>query len=240
MSTTSSLVRGRLSLASRLRTLAAGMALCAVFGWIGCASGPPPSPTELGWQAVAARDWVGARTHFDAALRENSADGAAWHGRAAAQLGARDPEGALSSLGRLAKVDPERFRGEAAQTHGDVLAAATRARLDRDDPAAALQAVRALARLEPARRGLAGLLGETVVAAGDRLRMDGRRDEALALFEEATRVLPGRLDGWVGAAEILLEQREGKRAIRLLEAARQSHPTARQIRSLTLQALRFR
>lgn len=214
--------------------------LCLVLGWSGCASGPPPTATELGWRAIAARDWASARTHFEAALREDGADGRAWHGRAAAQLGARDPEGALTSLGRLARVDPDRFRGEAAETHGDVLAAATRLRLDRRQRTEALQAARALARLEPARRGLAGLLGEALVAEGDRLRMEGRREDALALFEEATRVLPGRLEGWVGAAEILLELRQGKRAIRLLEAARRTHPTAGQIRSLTLQALQVR
>ena len=240
MSQSSSVVRALAPHLAPARALVAIVVLSSMVGWIGCASGPPPSPTELGWQAVAARDWIAARTHFEAALRADAANGSAWHGRAEALLGARDAEGALKSLGRLAKVDPDRFRGEAAETHGNVLAASTRSRLDRDQPAAALQAARALARLEPRRRGLSGLLGDALVAAGDALRLEGRRDDALALLEEATRVLPGRLEGWIGAAEILLEKRDGKRAIRLLESARRTHPTAGQIRSLTLQAMQFR
>jgi len=206
----------------------------------GCASGPPPTPTELGLAALEAGDWRLAKTHFAAALEANESNGVAWHGQARAQLAGRDPEAALASLGRLSKVEPTRFRDAALPTYQEALDRAARHRLDRDQSEAALQAVRALAKLEPARRGLPRLLGQTLLAEANRLRLRGRRDAAFALLKEACSVTPGTLEVWVGAAEILLEKRQGKKAIRLLEQARKQHPTAGSIRTLTLQAMRVR
>ena len=206
----------------------------------GCASGPPPTPTELGLSALEGGDWRAAKTHFATALEADASDGVAWHGQARAQLAGRDPEAALASLGRLSKVEPARFRDAALPTYRDALEGAARHRLDRDQSEAALQAVRALAKLEPARRGLPRLLGQALLAEANRLRLRGRRDEAFALFKEACHVTPGTLEVWVGAAEILLEKRQGKKAIRLLEQARKQHPTAGSIRTLTLQAMRVR
>ena len=68
----------------------------------------------------------------------------------------------------------------------------------------------------------------------------GEAKPALALYREACEVTPGNLEAWVGAAEILLEKKKRKEAIRLLEAARANHPTAGAIRTLSLQAMRIR
>ena len=207
---------------------------------LGCASGPPPTAVELAEQALAAGDWRTAQTHFDAALALDAQNGRAVHGQARAALLGRDAETALAQLSRLAKLDPARFRAEARETYADALDGAVRARLERGQAEPALLAARALAQLEPRRSGLPRLLGLSLLAEADRRRLQGDRPGALALYREACEVTPGALEAWVGAAEILLETRRGKQAIRLLEAARKAHPTAGSIRTLTLQALRMR
>lgn len=207
---------------------------------VACASGPPPSATELGWRALEAGDWRTARAHFATALEADAADGRAWHGRARAELAGRDPEAALRSLGALSKRDADRFARAARPTYAAVLEAVVPVRLDRKQSEAALQAARALAQLEPARAGLAQVLGRALLAQADHRRLRGHVGDALALYREACQVVPERLEAWVGAAEILLERRQGKQAIRLLERARRLHPTAGQIRTLTLQAMRVR
>jgi len=206
----------------------------------GCASGPPPSPVELGETALESGDWRAAKTHFADALRIDSRSGRAWLGQARAQLAGRDPEGALRSLTSLSKVDRRLFSEAARSTYADALEAATEGRLARDQSEAALAAVRALSKLEPDRRGLNRLLGRSLIAEGDRLRWRGDPKSALALYSEACRVVPQTLGAWVGAAEILLEFKRGKEAMQLLEAARKTHPTAGQIRTLTIQALSLR
>lgn len=222
------------------RSLGTALIWLAMTLAFGCASGPPPTPVELGELALAEGDWRGAKTHFDAALALDAQSGRAWHGQARAALLGRDAEAALGSLSQLAKVDPERFRGEARETYGDALDGAVSARLARDQTEAALTAARALARLEPRRNGLPRLLGRSLMAEADRQRWEGDRKGALALYREACEITPQALEAWVGAAEILLETRKGKQAIRLLEQARKAHPTAGSIRTLTLQALRMR
>lgn len=206
----------------------------------GCAGGPPPTAVELGEAALERGDWRAARTHFAEALQVDPGQGRAWQGQARAQLLGQDPEAALRSLASLARVDPERFSGSSRSTYADALAAATTLRLARKQSEAAMISVRALAKLEPDRRGLDRLLGRALVAEGLRRRLVGDRDTALVLYSEACQVLPQSLDAWEGAAEILLESRKGKDAVRLLEAARKVHPTAGSIRSLTLQALKYR
>ena len=206
----------------------------------GCASGPPPTPTEQGWAALEAGDWRTAKTHFAEALRRDDRNARAWHGQAAAQLAGRDGEGALRSLGSLSKVDPARFSAEAQETYAGALERATAQRLDRKQTGPALAAARALAALDPDRRGLTRLLGRALMAEADHKRLRGRPDEALALYEEAAQRVPAELDAWVGAVEILLEKKKGKKAMRLLEAARRSHPTAGVIRTLARQAMRYR
>ena len=147
-----------------IRPMLGLLALCLVLSWIpGCASGPPPTPTELGEEALAQGDWRSAKGHFGEALRLDDRDGRAWLGLARAQLAGRDPEATLRSLSKLAKVDPERFRGEAREFYADSLDAVVRERLERDQFEAALQAVRVLAKLEPNRRGLPRLLGLSLV-----------------------------------------------------------------------------
>lgn len=215
-----------------------GILCCA---WLqACASGPPPTATELGWSALDTGDWRSAKTHFAAALDADPADGRAWHGQARAQLEGRDPEAALLSLTRLGKVDPGGFRGIASGTYSDTLYAAVARRLDRHQSEAALAAARALVQIDAGRSGSDRLLGQALLAEATRKRLGGERDAAYALYSEACQVTPGTLDAWVGAAEILLEKREGRKAIRLLEAARKTHPTAGAIRTLTLQAMRVR
>ena len=206
----------------------------------GCATGPPPTPTQLGLAALETGDWRAAKTQFAIALRADAKNGEAWLGQARAQLMGRDPEAALRSLSSLAKVDRRRFQTQARETYADALEDASRQRLTRKQPEAALAAVRALAQLEPERPGLGGLLGPALIAEADRRRMVGDRPAALDLLREACGVVPHRLEAWVGAAEILLETRQGNEAIRLLEAARVYHPTAGSIRMLTLQALNLR
>jgi tetratricopeptide (TPR) repeat protein len=207
---------------------------------LGCASGPPPTPVELGEAALERGDWRAAKTHFAEALRLDAEQGRAWHGQARAQLRGRDPEGALRSLSSLARADAETFSGEARSTYTDSLEAVTRLRLDREQSEAAMVAVRALVDLDPERRGLARLLGSALVREAERRRLLGDRDSALALYREACRVVPQTLEAWVGAVEILLEAKKGREAVRLLEAARKVHPTAGAIRSLSLQALQLR
>jgi len=206
----------------------------------GCASGPPPTPIELAEQALIEEDWRTAQSQFAIALRADPGSGRAWLGQARAQLGGRDPEAALTSLGQLARVDRARFLGDAQQTYADALEGATRQRLAGKQVAAAYLAARALAKVDPERRGLHRLLGKAILAEADRLRLLGDPQSALPLFQEATRVVPESLEAWVGAAEIMIESRQGKDAVRLLEAARQYHPTAGEIRMLTIHALSAR
>lgn len=219
---------------------AAALLLVLLLALAGCASGPPPTLGEQGWAALEAGDWRTAKTRFAEALRANDHDAAAWHGQAAAQLAGRDAEGALRSLGSLAKVDPERFRGAGRETYAAALERAVAQRIDRKQSGPALAAARALAALEPDRSGLERLLGRALMAEADHKRLRGKPAEALALYEEAARRMPAELDAWVGAAEILLERKKGREAMRLLEAARRSHPTAGVIRTLARQAMRYR
>ncbi|GEM_PF-3562648 len=216
--------------------------LCLVLGAFvaGCASGPPPTLTELGWTALETGDWRAAKQHFGEALRVDSRNASAWHGQAEAQLSGRDPEAALRSLGSLSKVDSARFQGEARPTYANALEAATKQRLEHAQPEAALAAVRALAKLDPDRRGLSRLLGAALLAEADHKRLRGHPKAALGLYKEACRVAPAELEAWVGAVEILLERKKGREAMRLLEAARKSHPTAGIIRTLARQAMKYR
>jgi tetratricopeptide (TPR) repeat protein len=206
----------------------------------GCASGPPLTPVEKGEAALASGDWRLAKTHFAEALRADARSGRAWLGQARAQGVGRDPEGALRSLSSLSKVDRDLFVGAGRSTYADALEAATRHRLDREQSEAAVVAVRALAKFEPDRRGLNPLLGRALVEEAARRRWLGDRENALALYREACEVTPYTLEAWLGAAEILIEFNRGKQAMRLLEVARKAHPTAGQIRTLTIQALSIR
>jgi tetratricopeptide (TPR) repeat protein len=206
----------------------------------GCTSGPPPTPIELGEAALSQGDWRLAKVHFAEALRTDTRMGRAWLGTARTQLMARDAEGALRSLASLSKVDRALFLGEARVSYGDALEGAARHRLDRKKSESGLAAVRALSKLDPGRRGLSSLLGRALIAEAERRSWQGDRARALALYREACTVVPGTLDAWVGAAEILLEMRRGKEAIKLLALARKHHPTAGSIRTLTIQALSFR
>ena len=206
----------------------------------GCASGPPPPPTDLGWRALETGDWRTAKAHFAEALRVDAHDAHAWHGQASAQLAGRDAEAALRSLGSLSKIDPTRFAGEARETYGDALHQAVTQRIARKQTGPALAAARALAQLEPDRPGLARLLGRALMAEANQKRLRGKPEEALALYREAAERVPADLDAWVGAVEILLERKQGKAAMQLLEAARRSHPTAGVIRTLARQAMRYR
>jgi tetratricopeptide (TPR) repeat protein len=233
----------RWPLDSHARLTRCGAALVGgvlVFWLQACASGPPPTPTALGEAALAEGDWRSARRHFGEALKLDSHNGRAWVGQARAQLAGREPEAALQSFSRLARVDGDRFRGEALPDYADALEAAAQTRLASRKSEAALVAVRALAQLEPDRRGLDRLLGRALVAEAERRRLLGERGPALSLYREACRVAPQELDAWVAAVEILLEQRKRKQAMQLLEAARKAHPTAGSIRTLTLQAMKIR
>ncbi|MEM9174703.1 MAG: tetratricopeptide repeat protein [Myxococcota bacterium] len=217
-------------------------ACVAAFGLVlaGCASGPPPTPTDQGWTALEAGDWRSAKTHFAEALRVDDRDARAWHGQAAAQLSGRDAAAALRSLGSLSKVDSARFAGAARETYAEALELAVSQRIARKQAAPALAAARALASLDPNRRGLGPLLGRALMAAAHHERLRGRTDAALALYKEAAERVPADLDAWVGAVEILLERKRGREAMALLEAARRSHPTAAVIRTLARQAIRYR
>jgi tetratricopeptide (TPR) repeat protein len=206
----------------------------------GCASGPPPSALERGEAALEQGDWRAAQTHFAQALRLDPQLARAWLGQARAQLAGRDPEAALSSLGRLSQVDPALFSGEAAVIYVEALEAATQVRLQRHQAQAALVSARTLVKLAPERRGSDRLLGQALLAEAERRRLLGENGPALALYREACAVAPHSLEAWVGAAELLLEAGKGKETVKLLEAARKLHPTAGSIRSLTLQALKVR
>ena len=206
----------------------------------GCASGPPPTDIELGEQALARGDWRQARTHFSIALKKDPRAGRAWLGQARAQIDGRDPESALRSLSSLAKVDRERFSGEGRPVYANALHEATVARLSQGQSQAALVTARALAKLEPERRGLDRVLGEAILAEASRFRLRGNREAAFALYQEAAQVVPQRLEGWLGAAEILIESNRGRVAVRLLQAAREYHPTSGEIRMLSIQAVSAR
>ena len=202
-----------------------------------CVSGPPPTAVERGESALAEGDWRSAKMHFAEALRADPRLGRAWFGQARSQLAGGDPEGTLRSLSSLSKVDRALFVGEARATYADGLDAATRQRLGREQSEAALVAVRALAKLEPDRRGLDSLLGRALVSEAARRRWLGEPKGALSLYREACQIAPNTLDAWLGAAEILIEFKQGREAMQLLEIARKNHPTAGQIRTLSIQAL---
>lgn len=206
----------------------------------GCASGPPPTETELGEQALGRGEWHEARIHFAIALRTDPRDGRAWLGQAKAQIGERDPEAALESLGSLAEVDPVHFRELGRTAYADALEGAAVGRLNRKKTPQALEAARALKKLDPERAGLDRLLGNAILAEASRLRRRGQVRPAFALYQEATRVVPQRLEGWLGAAEIMIESNQGKGAVRFLEAARRYHPTSGEIRMLSIQAISSR
>ena len=228
-----------MSMAWTRRAFALGFLSFVVF-LQACASGPPPTPTQLGEAALAAGDWRSAQTHFAQALDLDEANGRAWFGQAKAQLAGRDPESALRSLAALARVDRTLFNEDAQPCYADTLESVTQHRLERNQPEAALAAARALAKADPSRRSLPRLLGQSLFAEGDRRRLIGERDQALALFMEANRVSPQFLEGWVAAAELMIEARKGREAVRLLEEARQYHPSAGALRTLTVQALHAR
>ena len=205
-----------------------------------CASGPPPTPVELGESALSEGDWRSAKSYFAEALRIDSGLGRAWLGQARAQLLARDPERSLKSLSSLSKTDRGLFLGEGRDPYVDALEAAAKSRLGRKKPGAALVAARALSKLDPDRRGLSSLLGRALIGEADQQKWKGERERALTLYREACVVVPGTLDAWVGTAELLLESGRGKEAMQLLAAARKRHPTAGAIRTLTIQALGLR
>ena len=83
-------------------------------------------------------------------------------------------------------------------------------------------------------------MADAVLAEASRLRLRGNRRGAFALFQEASRIAPQRLEGWLGAAEIMVESNQGKAAVRFLEAARKYHPTSGEIRMLSIQAISVR
>ena len=101
-----------------------------------CASGPPPTATDLGEQALERGDWRSARNQFTIALRSDPRDGRAWLGQARAELAGRDPEAALGSLGNLARVDRARWLDpdQGKPVYADALEAATRRRGPRSIP----------------------------------------------------------------------------------------------------------
>jgi tetratricopeptide (TPR) repeat protein len=217
------------------------LSLClAVLLASACASGPPPTAVERGEAALADGDWRSAKAHFAEALQAESGSGRAWLGQARAQLAGRDPEGALRSLSSLSRVDRPLFDVDGRAVYLAGLEGATRLRLRRDQSKAALEAARALTRLEPDRPNLDRLLGSALVAEAARRRWLGESRPALSLYREACQVVPATLDAWLGAAEILIELNQGKQAIQLLVIARKTHPTAGQIRTLTIQALALR
>ena len=77
----------------------------------GCASGPPPTPTELGEAALAEGDWRAAQSHFAAALRQDASNARAWHGQSRAQLAGRPrslPQHVQdAATGRVAQGSPD-------------------------------------------------------------------------------------------------------------------------------------
>jgi tetratricopeptide (TPR) repeat protein len=224
-----------------IRLLALVLLVLSVALVDGCANGPPPTETELGEQALDRGDWRAARIHFAIALRIEPRDGRAWLGQARAQNAGREPEAALASLKSLTRADPALFQGaEGRATYADALHGAAVERLARKQPKQALAAARALAKLDPERRGLNRLLGDVALAEAGRLRLRGDRNGAFALYQEASRIVPQRLEGWLGAAEIMIEANQGKSAVRYLEAARQYHPTSGEIRMLSIQAISAR
>ena len=178
----------------------------------GCATGPPATPTTLGEAALSRGDWREAKTHFAEALRLDSKAGRAWFGQAQAQWLGRDPEGSLRSLSSLSKVDRKLFLSEARSVYVDSLEGATEGRLHRDQSELALVSVRALSKLDPNRRGLASLLGRVLIAEAERWKWAGESEKSLLFYREACVVVPHSLEGWVGAAEILLKRGDGARS----------------------------
>jgi len=205
-----------------------------------CASGPPPTATELGEAALARGDWAQARIHFHGALADDPGQGRAWLGQAQAEVEGRDPEAALRSLSGLARVDRARFEQDAPEIYADTLEAVTRQRLARGQAEPAFAAAQALARADPERRGLGALLGRAIVAEADRHRLLGEREKALELFGEACTVAPELLEAWISTAELMIETGRGREAVRLLEQARRFHPSSGELQTLSVQALRAR
>jgi predicted Zn-dependent protease len=152
----------------------------------------------------------------------------------------RDSEAALRSLSSLSKTDRRLFLSEARSDYAEALESATEKRLDREKTQSALTSVRALSKLDPHRRGLASLLGRVLVAEAERSKWASHSEQALSFYREACSVDPGSLEAWVGAAEILLRMGHGREAMRLLAAARERHPTAGSIRTLSIQASSLR
>lgn len=205
---------------------------------IACTHPPPLSETQLGeWALDNDGDWRQAKIHFALALRAEPRSARALHGQARAHLASRDPEAALASLGKIVKYDPAFFKAKAQKTYGDALEGVTIRRIAGKKTAAALVSARALAKLDPNRSGGKRLLGQALLAEADHRRLRGDRKTAYVLFEEASRVVPQEIAGWIGAAEILIEYGKNQQAVQMLTNARRFHPTSGEIRMLSIQAI---
>lgn len=206
-----------------------------------CTNPPPLSETQLGeWALDNDGDWRQAKIHFALALRAEPRSARALHGQARAHLAARDPEAALASLGKIVKYDPAYFKTKAGATYGNALEAVTVRRIAGKKTQAGLVSARALVKHDPNRTGVKRLLGQALLAEADHRRLRGDRKTAYVLFEEASRVAPQEIAGWIGAAEILIEYGKNKQAVQMLKAARRFHPTNGEIRTLSIQAISTR
>jgi tetratricopeptide (TPR) repeat protein len=112
-----------------------------------------------------------------------------------------------------------------------------RKRLRAKQSAGALRALRVLARLDPAYRGLPQTLGKALEAEALRAHFEFRPDAALSLYLEALEVDPSLFKPYVGAAELLITAKKKKRALDLLTQAQRHHPGNTQIQAMTLEAM---
>jgi len=162
---------------------------------------------------------------------------AALLGRARVALALREPERALRLHAELARAHRAWWQRTARDDYAAALFAAGRARLDARRAGDAVAALRALRSLDPAWPGLDRVLARALSARAAELAMHGRRDDALALYREATEADAGAVAAYVGAAEILIGSGRKQEALALLERARRADPSDGRVRALTMEAM---
>lgn len=225
---------GGIDRARRLALLVAGSAAIV----LACQSGPPPTPLQLGEQAFLQKDYRLADERFAAAVTaQPDRKAAALHGRARVALVMRDPESSLRFYSECSKADAQYFRSAARPDYAITLLEVGKLRLSRKKVDAALSALRALQKVEPAQPGLDEALASALTASGRSYALHGHRKQALARFQEAMSLRPHAADAWVGAAEILLASGQKKQALALLTDARRHNPSDERVRALTVQAM---
>lgn len=232
--------RGRPSAAACARRPVRVGAVCFVLlaiGLAGCRSGAPPTLVERADAVLAKGDRLEAARLYREAAVQDPDNVRAWHGRAVVALLDAEPEASLGFYVEIARRDREYLQSHARLDYSATLIAAGHERLARGRSDGAVRALKAAREITPGVPGLDQDLGRALTARGERLSMLGHSKRALADFNQAIVLTPGRAEPYVGAAQILLAHGRKDAALKLLAVARRHHPSDLRVRALTIEAV---